>query len=643
MMITKDGVVKILDFGLAKLKGQIGLTKAGVTLGTAAYMSPEQARGEQLDHRTDIWSLGVLLYEMLMGQLPFKGEYEQAVIYSILNEEPEPLTALRTDLPTELDRIVNKAIAKNPLQRYQQMGDFQADLKSLQTRLEAAKAKAKPTEPKFYKRKLFYFVGGLIALIAALILAKIVWFKAPQEAIDSIAVLPFVNLSADPEQEYFSDGMTEALITELSTIKALRVISRTSIMHYKKTDKKLPEIARELHVKAVVEGSVQRVQDMVRINAQLVRAEPEEHLWAKPFTKSLANILELQSEVALAIANEIKIVVTPEEKRQLASSRPVNPEAHEAYLKGRYYVCKFTPEAAKKGLEYYEQAIEKDPNYAPAYAELAVTYFWLGQPLGALNPQREAFSKSKAAAIKAVELDDKLAEAHAALAIATLFYDWDWESAERGYKRALELNPNSADAHREYAIYLGMIGRHRESIAEVQRALDLDPFNLAVRALVGELFWYGREYDRAIEQLQKTLELDPNFARVHLVLWGVYEAKGMYSEAVATWQKYLSLTGVSPEEVAAVGNAYATGGMRGVYRWWLERSKEKSKQGYVRPIYFAWDYAALGEKDQAFAWLEKAYQERSSGLLFLKVDPSFDNLRSDPRFTALLKKVGLEK
>ena len=642
IMLTFKGQIKIMDFGLAELKGASRLTKTGSTVGTLAYMSPEQAQGMEVDQRSDIFSFGVVLHEMITGQLPFKGEHEPAIIYSILNETPEPLARYKSNVPGALQQIVDKALAKERDERYQHVDEILADLKSAKRKIESGRTIQEPLKLKRLIKRPLYLYVSLAIIIILLILSKIYFFTSSKGFLDSIAVLPLQNLSGDPNQEYFSDGMTEALITELQKIKSLRVISRTSVMQYKKVQKLLPEIAKELGVRAVVEGSILRSGDKVRVTVQLMQASPEKHLWANTFDRNMQDILALQSDVAQAIAREIRIAVTPDEEARLTKSYQVNPEAHDAYLKGRYYAYKFTPEAVKKGLEYYEQAIEKDPNYAPAYAGLAVTYFFLGQPLDAL-PSREALSKSSAAATKAVELDDKLAEAHTALATAKLFYDWDWAGAEREYKLALELNPNSADAHTDYAVYLGVIGRHRESIAEIQRALDLDPFNLSVRALVGELFYYGREYDRAIEKLQKTLELDPNFTRAHIVLWWVYEAKGMYSEAVAAYQKYLSLTGVSPEEIAAVGNAYAAGGIRAVHRWLLETAIEDSKQGYVRSMYFASTYAALGEKDQAFAWLEKAYHERDGQLMFLKVDPPLDNLRSDPRFTALLKKVGFEQ
>jgi len=638
IVITGRGQVKIMDFGLAKLRGQVKLTRTGTTVGTVVYMSPEQARGEEVDQRTDVWSLGVVMYEMLTGQLPFKGEYEQAVIYSILNEEPKPVTTLQSAFPSELDRIVSKALGKDPSERYQQVKDFEADLKSLRKRLEKEKAESQPIKPKLLKRKLSYLLGGLIVLIVMLILAKIVLFKVPQEAIDSIAVLPFQNLSADPEQEYFSDGMTEALITELSTIKALRVISRTSVMRYKKTDKSLPEIARELHVKAIVEGSVQRVKDVVRINAQLVRAEPEEHLWARPFTRNLANILELQSEIAQAIANEIKITVTAEEKQQLASSRPVNPEAHEAYLKGRFFINKFNEADVRKGISYFEQAIAKDSSYALAYAGLAEGYDYL-YSLGVMSA-KDAFPKIKTLAMKALSIDETLAEAYAIIGDIESS-EWNWQGAEENLKRAVGLNQNYAKAHVYYAWYLLMMKRNDEALGEGKRAVELDPLWPFAKDVLAWCFLYKQQYDSAMAQVKEALSIDSNFVFGHRALGDFYSFRGKYEEAISEYQKLIALGDYSAH--AAVARAYALSGNAMKARQILADLKTK----YVPPVLFAVAYIALCEWDRAFECLERAYEEHDPFLLFIislprGFDTNCDSLRADPRFHALMKKMGLE-
>ncbi|MGH7595064.1 MAG: protein kinase domain-containing protein [bacterium] len=643
IMITSKGQAKIMDFGLAKLAGRTLLTKEGTTLGTVAYMSPEQARGEEVDHRTDIWALGVVLYETITGQLPFKGEYEQAVMYSLLNENPEPLTGLRTGVPMELERIVNKAMSKKPEERYQHVDELLVDLRSIEKNIASGASKRQATAAKLQRQTPIYLYGGVAALLALLIGTGL-YFKlqtgTPQAKYDSIAVLPLDNLSGDPEQEYFADGMTEALITDLAQISALKVISRTSVMQYKGAKKPLPEIAKELNVDAVVEGSVQRFGDRVKITAQLIEAVTDRHLWAKSYERELRDILALQNEVARAVADEIKVKLTPQEQARLTSTRQVNPEAHEAYLKGRYYWNKRTEEGLKKASEYFHQAIEKDPAYALAYAGLADAYALLG--VFEYLPSKDAYPKAKAAAEKALDIDDMLAEAHTSLAMVRSIYDWDWSTAEREFKRAIELNPNYATAHDWYAVfYLTAMERLDEAITEIKRAQELDPLSLIINSMVGWIFYLARQYDQAIEQYRKTLEMDPHFVFAHNALGSAYQQKGMYEEAIAAFLRAKTVSGDSLQAVA-LGEAYELSGWRGYCRKALDLANEKSKQSYISPYIIARRYADLGEKDQAFEWLQKAYEERISVLLWLKLEPGFDSLRSDPRFTALLKKVGLE-
>jgi adenylate cyclase len=459
---------------------------------------------------------------------------------------------------------------------------------------------------------------------------------AREKSIRSLAVLPLENLSGDPEQEYFSDGMTEALIAELGKISALRVISRQSVMRYKGTDKSMPQIAQELGVGAVIEGSVLHSEGRVRITAQLIGTGPERHLWANNYDRDLSDILILLSEVARAIAGEIQVTLTPEEETRLGSTRPVNPEAHEAYLKGRYYWNKRTEEDIKQAIAHFQRAIEINPAYALAYAGLADCYVVPTNPL----PPREALPRAKAAATKALEIDNTLAEAHTSLAVVMMQYDWDWAGTEREFQRAIELNPNYATAHQWYAEYLAAMGRLDEAIAKVKRAEELDPLSLIISWNVGRILIFARQYDQALEQGRKILELYPTFDWAHDILALAYEQKGMYDEAIA---EYEEASGFTEEEIDEFRQAYAVGNMIGYWQKRLDILERPPKQEAVNPFLSIPIYARVGEKDQAFEWLERAYQEQSLGwfVVDLKVDPMLDPLRDDPRYADLLRRMNL--
>jgi TolB-like protein/DNA-binding winged helix-turn-helix (wHTH) protein/Tfp pilus assembly protein PilF len=502
---------------------------------------------------------------------------------------------------------------------------------------------------RFPARRLALASAGLMALLALLLgldlsgLRERLLHRAAGPAhIESVAVLPLQNLSRDPEQEYFADGMTEELITDLSKIGALRVISRTSVMHYKGTQKTVPQIARELNVDAVVEGAVARSGNRVRITAQLIEASTDTHLWADNFERDLKDVLRLQDEVALEIASEIKVKVTPQEQTRLASARPVNPEAHELYLKGRYYWNKRTPKTLKKSLEYFQQAIEKDSSYAPAYAGVAASYAMLGAGAYQVLPAKEAYPKAEAAARRALELDSTLAEAHASLAWSKMVFDWDWQGAEREYKQAIQIDPGYANAHHWFALYLSEMGRHTEAIAEDRTAESLDPLSLIISADLGkEALGPAGLYDQEMEQCRKTLEMDPNFAEAHHCLADSYRNKRMYKEAVAEFQKAVNLSKDDLTYLALLGNAYGLAGERGEATKILNELKARSKHEYVSPDNFCDLYVALGDKDRAFAWLERAYEEHTDAISGLKLWRKYDPLRSDPRYQELLRRVGL--
>ncbi len=492
-------------------------------------------------------------------------------------------------------------------------------------------------QPRLWTRPIIV----AIALVSLLIL-PVLFFRSRGHArtgIRSLAVLPLDNLSGDASQNYFADGMTDELITDLAQISALRVISRTSVMAYKGARKPLPQIARELNVDAVVEGSVLRSGDQVRITAQLIDAATDKHLWSQSYEGEFRDTLALQNRVAGAIADQIRINLTPQEQAALKNTKVVNPEAYESYLKGRYFWNKRTADGLKAALAYFKQAIEEDPKYAQAHSGLADTYALLGDWQYAVMPPKEAFPKAKAAAIEALELDSTLGEAHNSLAFVLDGFDWDFDSAGKEFRRAIELNPGYATAHHWYAWHLSLLGRYDEAIAEMKKAESLDPLSLIINTDLAELLGLAHSYDESIRQSQKTIEMDPNFALAHNQLAQAYLQKHMYDEAVSELQKAVQLSGSSPTCVANLARAYALSGKRSEAEKLLSDLKKRSSPAYSNASEIAMIYASLGDKDQAMIWLEKGYEERFNPGVLLR--PGFDPIRSDPRFQELERRIGL--
>ncbi|MFC2141854.1 protein kinase [Acidobacteriota bacterium] len=639
IMVTETAQAKIMDFGLARVSGTTLLTKEGSTMGTIAYMSPEQARGQEVDHRTDIWSLGVVLYEMFGGQLPFKGERDQSVVYSILNEKPKPITDLRSEIPMSIGQVVSKALEKNPDERYQHIEELLDDLKSISAGIVPEEIKVRLRKAKLLKRKRAILYAGSTGFVIIMIVLGLSLFTGPAEAIDSIAVLPLENLTGDVEKDYFVDGITDELIGQLGQISGLkRVISRTSVMKYKETDMTMSEIARELNVDAVVEGSVQQVGETVRVRVQLIDALPEEqNLWGHTYERPMTEVLAMYNEVARAIVNEVQITLTPKEETRLSSALQINPQAYEAYLKGMSHLYKLTPPELDAALHYFEQALEIDPNYALAYT--GISFVWVGrQQMGLLIPS-EATPKAKEAAQRALDLDDTLAEVHYTLGIIRTWSDWDWEGGEQAFKRALEIKPNHAEALVYYSNLLCYMGRLDEALTMAERARQLDPLNSIILTISGSVLEYLHRFDDVIELAHKALRTSPNDPVGHNSLWGSYYMKGMYEESLKSAKALFNGLGMAPI-AEAMAQGYEEDGYSGAMTSAAEIMVAFSKQTYVSSYYIAMMYSFAGDKENTIEWLEKGYEMRDPMMPYVSAF-TFDLLDDNPRYQDLLRRMNL--
>jgi len=636
-------------------------------------MSPEQARGLTVDARTDVWSLGVVIYETIAGRKPFWGDTTQDVLKSVLEKDPPPLARYAHDIPEGLEWIVSRALRKEREGRYQTANDLLVDLKELRKRIEFEKSMrskttghamlppgraltsdrgtvvlptvpTNPTSAEYIvteiKRHRLAFIVSLLVLAAGSVgLGVYLHARNTSVAIDSIAVLPFQNRSTETDTEYLSDGLAESLVYRLSQLPNLKVSPTSSVFRYKGKEIDAVKVGQELGVRAVLSGRIVQRGDNLTISAELVDVRDNALLWGEQYDRKMSDLLRTQREIAREIVEKLKLKVSGDEKG-LAKNYTESSEAYQLYLRGRFYWNKRTGEALQKSIEYFNQAIEQDPGFALAYAGLADCYLVPGNPL----PPRERMPKAKAAAMRALELDGTLAEAHTSLARVLATYDWDWTGAEKEYKRSIELNPRYAIAHQWYSGFLEAMGRRNEAIAERKRARELDPLSLTINFALGLTFYYDRNYDQAIEQFQKTLELDQNFPAVLTFLPAAYEQKGMYDKATAEFKKALLLQGANAESsfsLSGLGHVYGVSGKKAEARAVLDKLKQKSRQEYISALYIALVYAGLGEKDQAFAWLGEGYKERSFQMQGLKLDPRWDSLRSDPRFADLVRRVGL--
>ena len=621
IMITPRGRAKILDFGLARLAPlasqtlDMGLSTPGMAAGTLPYMSPEQLSGGAVDARTDIYALGAVLYEALAGARAFEGDSMAPLMFRVVHEPPKPIGDVRPGAPAALVAIAERCLEKDPGRRF-------ADAAALLRALRAAGEKDSPT-----------------AMTRAFGTEPAAKTPSGELRIRSLAVLPLQNRSKDPEQEFFVDGMTDALISDLAQIGALRVISRTSAMRYKDSQKPLPEIARELRVDAIVEGSTLRAGDRVRISVQLIEAATDRTLWSQRYERDLVDILTLQSEVARAIAAEIKIQVTPEEQARLVHATPVVAAAHVAYLKGRYQWNKYTSRSFAAAVEQLEESLRIDPNYALAWAGLASTYVAMANT-NTIAPS-EGYPKAREAALKGLALDAGNAELQETLGFVARFFDWDWPAAERGYVRAMELNPGYGLAHARYANLLASLGRFNEAVAEAEKAYSLDPQSLILHTAVGDVMFYARQYERSIEYYSKCLEFEPDFAAAHTDRARSLAYLGRYDEALAEFLRGQSMVGGKPEPSTGLAIYLAHAGRRDEATEVIRELVAMRERKYISSYGIASYYSVIGEVGTALDWLERAFAERDGTLVWIKVHPRMDPLRGEPRFRALLEKMKL--
>ena len=652
IMITPRGAVKVLDFGIAKVVrpadkalpasdlATLVKTSPGMVMGTVQYMSPEQALGREIDHRTDIFSLGVVLYEMATGRLPFSGATASETIDRITHAQPEAIARFNYNVPAELERVVRKCLEKDRERRYQSARELQVDLENLKRDSDSSAVIAeKVTTQQRSKVSRLTFAGIALAILA-LVCAGFYLVnqrdKAAGKIIDSIAVLPLANESADPDTEYLSDGITESLINSLSQLSRLKVMARSTVFRYKNREVDPQKVGNELGVNAVLMGKVLQRGDTLVIQADLVRVADGSQIWGERYNRKTSDILAVQEEISREISERLRLRLTGEEQKRVTKRYTDNTEAYQLYLQGRFHWNKFTGSGVNKSIEYFNQAIELDPSYSLAYTGLAAAYTVLGVNH---RPAKEAHPKAKAAVMKALEIDETLAEAHALLGAHKMFYEWDWPGCEREFKRAIELNANLAENYELYSYYLQAMGRTEEAVEMSKRAQQLEPLSLVINTDLARAYTFARQYDEAIKQYRKAIELYPNAGLGHLNLALAYELNGMQDEAVA---EYLTaISGAPAEEITALRDAYSTLGWKGFWRKRLDILKKESEQRYISPLRVAQIYIRLGEKDQALEWLEKGHEERTSWLIDLKSSPIYDSLRAEPRFQRLLRRVGL--
>lgn len=606
IIITSEGVVKIVDFGIATLVNKTSYTKLGTIIGTPGYMSPEQARGDIVDHRTDIWSLGVVLYEIQNGYLPFKGEYDVAIINSILNDDPAPMNMPDTDEALKLKKIILKALARHPADRYQEVDELVADLSSMDRKSQ--------TQDE----------------------TRTVTIKTKK--IPSIAVLPFLDLSSEKDQAYFCDGLAEEIISKLTRLQGLRVVSRTSTFQFKDKEIDLADVGRRLNILTVLEGSVRKSGPKIRISTRLISIRDGYLLWTEEFNLEMGDIFQIQDDISQAVLKALKIKLAIEQKTRLFKRYTNNVSAYSKYLKGRYHWNKRIKNELIKSIDYYKRAIDEDSGYALAYAGLADTYTILGI-YGALPPS-EVMPKAKAAVIKALKIDEDLAEARISLGCIHAVYNRDWQQSEIEFKRGIELNPGYALGHHWYSVnYLSPNARFNEALKEMGKALELDPISLVVNMTVGLTHYYARDYDKAIIQLNKTLELDSNFAMAHFFLAQARVQKNQFNDAFILFSKAFKLFGESVNIYATYANAIAQSGNKNKALQMLEKLQAIASRKYVSSYDTAIVYSGMGDREQAINCLYKAYEESAYLLTYIKVDPLLDSLRDESRFKTLINKV----